>query len=358
MKAINWIMFGLALIAVAFCAFTGYQYLTFSPDTYLEEVSRLDAETETVLGQIRETEAELAARDEAVRSDLAQAGANGAAAAARLEAAEQANAEKKETLAALQTQVEFTKNIKENTLAFREEYAKKIRQLEDMIVAGQSDVKICYWSFDDGPAAMTNAILDYCSENGIYVTFFTAREANKTDNEDADEPAVLRREAMLGNSIQNHTFSHQYAQYGNVYGMGIDSFREMVVKQDEWIYEQTGFKPDIFRFPGGSAWGFNHLDKQSMLSVLDELGYKWIDWSCDVMDNLVSNPDPATVYSRAMWQIPHSGSNIAVVLSHDFNINTYYGFMRAVPELQKLGYVFLPLFSNSWAIDNLTIQFS
>ena len=358
MKAINWIMFALALIALVFCALSGYQYLTFSPEEYDAQVTRLDADTARVRQDIIDMQAELEARDAAVRSDLAQAGEKGAAAGTRLSAAEQANAAKKEELASLREQIVFTENIYDNTLALRDEYAGKIRQLEDLIIAGQSDVKICYWSFDDGPGAMTNAILDYCSENGLYVTFFTSREANKTDNNDADEPAVLRREAMGGHSVQNHTYSHQYAQYGNVYGMGIDSFREVVRQQDEWIYENTGFKADIFRFPGGSAWAFNHLDKQSMLTVLEEMGYKWIDWSCDVMDNLVSNPDASTVYSRAMWQIPNSGCNIAVVLSHDWNFNTYYGFIRAVPELQKKGYVFLPLFSQSWAIGNITVKFS
>ena len=50
--------------------------------------------------------------------------------------------------------------------------------------------------------------------------------------------------------------------------------------------------------------------------------------------------------------------DIAVVLSHDWNVNTYYGFIRAVPALQAKGYVFLPLFSQSWTIDNTTIRFT
>ena len=90
--------------------------------------------------------------------------------------------------------------------------------------------------------------------------------------------------------------------------------------------------------------------------TMKELGYVWIDWSCDVMDNLHSNPDPGTVTARAMWQVPQM--NIAVVLSHDWNVNTYYGFTRAVTGLQEKGYVFLPLFSSSWTIGNTEILFS
>ena len=357
MKAINWVLFVLALVAVAFCAFSGYQYVSFSPETYSARAAELDAETAAVEQSIADTSAALAARDEAVRSDLAQAGKEGEAAAARLGAAEKTNEEKKAELASLQEQIAFTGNIYENTLALRQEYAAKIRQLEDLIVAGKSDVKICYWTFDDGPGVMTDSILNFCQENGIFVTFFTSREANETGQGDYQEPELLRLEAMGGHSIQNHTNSHQYSLIaGNLYTWGLDSFREQVQLQDEWVYENTGFKPDIFRFPGGFAHACRGLPRDDMLGVLEELGYVWIDWSCDVMDNLHSNPDPGTVSARALWQVPQM--NIAVVLSHDWNVNTYYGFTRAVAGLQEKGYVFLPLFSASWTIGNTEILFS
>ena len=206
---------------------------------------------------------------------------------------------------------------------------------------------------------MTSAILDFCEENGVYVTFFTSREANETGQGDVDEPALLRRETMLGNSVQNHTNSHQYSRIaGNLYTQGIDSFREQVRLQDEWILENTGFKPDIFRFPGGSAWAYNLIPKEELLGALDALGYKHVDWACDVMDNLHSNPDAGIVYTRATWQIKQIDPPIAIILSHDWNINTYYGFMRAVPAIRDMGYIFLPLFSQSWAIDNTVIRFS
>ena len=76
------------------------------------------------------------------------------------------------------------------------------------------------------------------------------------------------------------------------------------------------------------------------------------------MDNLHSNPDAGIVYTRATWQIKQIDPPIAIILSHDWNINTYYGFMRAVPAIRDMGYIFLPLFSQSWAIDNTVIRFS
>ncbi len=359
MAAVNAVLLLLVGIALAFCGWSGYRYVSFSPETYDSRVAELTAETDGVREDIRTLEVSLEEENERLRSDLALSGEEGKRASEELSAVKAENETLLEENAALKERAEFLSDIRNNTVALREEYAGKIRRLEDKIVAGESDVKICYWSFDDGPGQMTSAILDFCEENGVYVTFFTSREANETGKGDVDEPALLRRETMLGNSVQNHTNSHQYSRIaGNLYTKGIDSFREQVRLQDEWILENTGFKPDIFRFPGGSAWAYNLIPKEELLGALDALGYKHVDWACDVMDNLHSNPDAGIVYTRATWQIKQIDPPIAIILSHDWNINTYYGFMRAVPAIRDMGYIFLPLFSQSWAIDNTVIRFS
>ena len=359
LSVVNLVLLLLVGLGLAFCAVTGYQYFSFSAESYDAQISSLKEETVRIQADMASLQAELAQKDEQMRSDLHQAGEEGAAAADALNAVKTENETLKAENAALLERKEFVSNIYENTLALRQEYAGKIRQLEDRIVAGQSDVKICYWSFDDGPGTMTSAILDFCEENGLYVTFFTSREANETGRDDADEPALLRRETMLGNSVQNHTNSHQYSKIaGNLYTKGLDSFIEQVRLQDEWILQNTGFKADIFRFPGGAAWAYNLLPKDELLGALEQLGYRHIDWHCDVMDNLHSNPDASTVATRATWQSKQIDPPIVVMLSHDWNYNTYYGFMSAVKTMRERGFIFLPLFSQSWAMDNTTIRFS
>ena len=359
LAAVNAVLLILAGISLAFCAYTGYRYMTFSTEPYDLQVAALSEETEQVSADIAELELKLAQENERMRSNLALSGEEGSRAADDLNTAQEENEALKAEHTVLEERIEFLSDVRGNTVALRQEYAKKIRMLEDRIVAGESDAKICYWSFDDGPGQMTSAILDFCEENGVYVTFFTSREANETGQGDVDEPALLRRETMLGNSVQNHTNSHQYSKIaGNLYTQGLDSFREQVRLQDEWILENTGFKADIFRFPGGSAWAYNLIPKEQLLGALEELGYTHVDWACDVMDNLHSNPDAGIVYTRATWQIKQIDPPIAIILSHDWNMNTYYGFMRAVPAIRDLGYIFLPLFSESWAIDNTVIRFS
>ena len=359
LKVVNAVLLLLVGLGLAFCAYSGYSYMTFSTQSYDAQVAALNEETARVRADTERLQRELEEKDQQMRADLHQAGEQGAAVAEALSAAQTENDSLKTAHTELEERAAFVKNIRDNTMALREEYAGKIRRLEDKIVAGESNVKICYWTFDDGPGQMTSAILDYCEQNGIYVTFFTAREANETGTGDVDEPMLLRRETMLGNSVQNHTNSHQYSKIaGNLYTKGVESFKEQVQLQDEWILENTGFKPDIFRFPGGAAWAFNLIPKEQLLGALEELGYVYIDWICDVMDNLHSNPDAGIVYTRATWQAKQINPPIVVILSHDWNVNTYYGFMRAVPALQEQGFIFLPLFSQSWTIGNTSIQFS
>ena len=111
------------------------------------------------------------------------------------------------------------------------------------------------------------------------------------------------------------------------------------------IREVTGFHPMIFRFPGGSAWGRDLLPGAT--DVIEELGYQWVDWNCNLYDagapeNL---PSSGLEITRALTQIPEEP--IAMILGHDWNANTLVAMKTAIPELMDQGYVFLPLFPES-----------
>lgn len=362
MKVINWILGLLAAAGLAFCGYSFYQYSSFPAESYTRQVETLDKQTGEILENTRQLKEELAARDDAVRSDLRQAGDDGAAAARRLERAQTERDEKRAALDSLTEQIDFMENIYENTLALREDYAKKIRQLEDLIVAGESEAKICYWTLDDGPTYQTQMFLDVAEKYGAFLTFFTSREANLNSRQnDANiemERDLLRKEAMAGHSIQNHTNSHQYGEYGNLYGRDLNSFREQVELQEKWIYETTGFKPDIFRFPGGSAWAFARIPKDETVAMLKEMGYWWVDWSCNTYDAGPEEQWP-DAYSEANYSVTQiSSMPIAMILSHDCYMHTLGAIERAIPTLQARGYLFLPLFSQSWTMENTKIIYT
>ena len=77
MAAVNAVLLLLVGIALAFCGWSGYRYVTFSPETYDSRVAELTAETDGVREDIRTLEASLEEENERLRSDLALSGDEG-----------------------------------------------------------------------------------------------------------------------------------------------------------------------------------------------------------------------------------------------------------------------------------------
>lgn len=337
------VLTGTALGAAAFCAGMFFRAQSFSPSSYEERAAELRDQTRTVREELRTAEDNEAAYARSLRDDLGGLGEEGKTLTAELNALLEEEAEKRERLSDISAEFEMAPDIREHAVRLREEYGHSIRKLEEKILAGESEVRICYWTLDDGPTRITSDFLDALDELGrdVHVTFFTSCEANEGPNEEE----LLRREAMSGHSVQNHSYSHHYNE--NVYS-SIDSFKEQIRLQDEWIYENTGFHPGIFRFPGGSEWANKRgLGKENCIAAVEEMGYQWIDWSCNAYDagpedTLPSGPGEA--YS-VFWQV--TSMPIAVILSHDWNWRTCQALKIAVPQLQESGYVFLPLFPES-----------
>lgn len=341
-RVINCILFTAALLAAAFCGYYAYSVYKFPAERYQAQIAETGAETERLRADT------LAAREEAeqrlsyLQADIRNNGAEASALADSIDEMKAAQVEKDRRLEEVQAEASFREDMPGAVESARREYALKIRELEEKIQSGDTDVRICYWTLDDGPTYITKNFLDALDELGenVHVTFFTANMANDSP----DEEEMLRREMASGHSVQNHTYAHMTIATGSVY-RSLESFREQIEKQDEWLYEVTGFHPTIFRFPGGSAWGHGLLPDAD--SVIEELGYEWVDWNCNLWDAGAAEnlPTAALETSRALTQIPEEP--IAMILGHDWNSQTLIAMRSSIPQLQEQGYVFLPLFPES-----------
>ncbi len=339
-RVINSALAAAALLAASFAGYMCWSVWYFPVGKYEERLEELAQETEemrvqTVVEQ-RETEELLAF----LSADLRNNGEDALALADSIDDLEAAIEEKTETLTPLREELAFLEDFPGGIAAAREDYGLKIRELEEKILAGETDLRICYWTLDDGPTFYTADYLDALDALGpnVHVTFFTSSEANAAPN----EKELLRREMTSGHSVQNHTFSHVTDEGGEVY-RSLESFREQVTLQDDWLFEATGFHPGIFRFPGGySSWAVSILPEAT--EVLEEMGYKWIDWNCNLYD-AGKLPSVELEIDRAVTQATEE--QIAVILSHDWNKNTLEALKTAIPMLQERGYVFLPLFPES-----------
>lgn len=234
--------------------------------------------------------------------------------------------------------------LKLDIAAIRTEYGQAIRKLEDKILAGESQYKICYLTFDDGPSYLTPKFLDKIDELDIKVTFFTIGVQMAKHKYDLRDE-LLRREALGGHTIANHTYTHSI--HGSLY-KSQEAFIEAVQQQDELVYSVTGMHTDIVRFPAGSYYS---PYRTATIEQLAQLGYGWIDWSANAYDsgtNVNSSASTATAVIRQVRQ-----EQISVVLCHDWRQETLGALDRIVTTLKSEGYLFLPLFKESWTVGNV-----
>lgn len=341
-RVINSFFFTAALIASAFCGYMVYSVKNYPSDEYdaqLAEIRTLTEQTKAdTAAALEEGEERLAM----MREDVRNLGDEGIELAERKETLESEVEAKRVKAKKLSETVTMAEDMPGSVEKARKEYADKIRELEEKIQNGETDVRICYWTLDDGPTYITENFLNALDEMGdnVHVTFFTANRANDSPNEEE----MLRREMMSGHSVQNHSYAHVTDAGGSVY-RSLDSFKEQIQLQDDWLFEVTGFHPTIFRFPGGSAWGRDLLPGAT--DVIAELGYQWVDWNCNLYDAGAAEnlPSSGLEITRALTQIPEEP--IAMILGHDWNTNTLIAMKTAIPELMEQGYVFLPLFPES-----------
>lgn len=229
----------------------------------------------------------------------------------------------------------------------RTEYGQTVRQLEDMINAGESDYRICYLTFDDGPTYYTPDFLDKLKELDAYATFFTIgvsmEEAKTLRN------SYLRREAREGHSIANHTYTHAY--YGSLY-KSTANFMDAVKRQDELVYNATGIHTDLVRFPAGSYY---NPYRKSSIQALTDAGFGWMDWVGNAFDSGDNNYSAAKTANIVINQARYD--KITVILMHDWKKNTLGALEEIITTLREENYLFLPLFKESVMNGNCVPKF-
>ena len=188
--------------------------------------------------------------------------------------------------------------------------------------------KVIYLTFDDGPSAYTNELLDILKKYNVKATFFVT--GNGSD-------AVIKRAYEEGHSIGLHTYSHNY---NKVY-QSVDAYFNDLNKISNRVERITGQKSKLIRFPGGSSNTVSNFNKGIMTKLALEVevrGYKYFDWNVGSSDT--STSDSNKIANNVIKSL-RKGSNI--VLQHD----TKYSSVKAVSKIIEYGlangYIFAPL---------------
>lgn len=239
---------------------------------------------------------------------------------------EQYNTEK------IEKEIEFYQDIEKNLQNLYEEYYNNIYKLEKKIQNNETNIKIAYLTFDDGPYTLTQKYLDILKENNVRGTFFVLGKDGFDD--------TYKRIVNEGHTLANHTYYHNIST--GLY-TSEESFMSQVLKLEEYLYNITGYKTTIVRFPGGSATSKNL--KTNIVNNLHAKGYNYVDWNSETGDGSSSKLAQKGTYQWFLDTI--EGKNIIVLLMHDYNLSTYNDLPRIISHLKENNYIMLPLHNKS-----------
>lgn len=336
---IDLLLVAVVLVLGAICFHWYSQLESISGLDYEQTMRSLDSREQQIRqdinamqGEIQRRSEESAAAYEIALEKLTASQAVYDAAAAERDAAQA-------ELDSLQTKIDACADMEQKIADLRVEYGTTVRQLEDMILAGESDYRICYLTFDDGPTYHTNDFLDELERLDVYATFFTIGIGVESWNYSSIRDVCLRREALAGHSIANHTYTHGFAT--GLYS-SVESFMDAVEKQDEVVYNATGLHTDIVRFPAGSYYT---RYRKASIEALNEAGYQFIDWLGNSFDSGGYGYSSAYTANVVIGQARQE--KVYVVLMHDLNRNTLGALDQIVTTLKAENYLFLPLFKES-----------
>lgn len=130
-----------------------------------------------------------------------------------------------------------------------------------------SDPKV-YLTFDDGPSDLTPQVLDLLDKYDAKATFFVVY----TDNE--KYTSYLKDIVDRGHTLTIHSYSHNYDK---IY-KSVDAFLEDFEKVYNWVYEETGERATLFRFPGGSTNGKKSV-VNDIIAEMERRGFIYYDWN-------------------------------------------------------------------------------
>ena len=130
-----------------------------------------------------------------------------------------------------------------------------------------SDLKV-YLTFDDGPSDLTPQVLVLLDKYNAKATFFVVH----TDNE--EYTSYLKEIVDRGHTLALHSYSHDY----NKIYKSVDAFLEDFNQVYNWVYEETGVRPTLFRFPGGSTNGKTAV-VNDIIAEMERRGFIYYDWN-------------------------------------------------------------------------------
>ena len=165
--------------------------------------------------------------------------------------------------------------------------------------------KVIYLTFDDGPGAYTQKLLDVLDKYNVKATFFVCN--NGLDY-------LIAEEAKRGHTVAVHGWTHDYKKLYT----SAEGFYENFYKMQDKIYELTGVRTNLLRFPGGSSNAVSRQYCKGIMTFLTkdvtEKGLYFFDWNVLAGDSEAQPISTEQVYRNVVNGVLYLKGKPAVVL--------------------------------------------
>lgn len=192
-----------------------------------------------------------------------------------------------------------------------------------------------YLTFDGGPGAYTETILDTLSSHNAKATFFVT-------DQNTDYESLIAREASDGHSVGVYSYSGDTA---SIY-TDTSSFWTDFDKMQDVIEAQTGSRTLLMRFPGGSnnTYGTDGI-MDTLTTEAVQRGFVYFDWNVVAGDGASDTADADTIAQNIITGIQNQ--SVSVVLCHDTNEATASALEQVLTWGESNGYTFAALEAGS-----------
>lgn len=230
------------------------------------------------------------------------------------------------------------------TLANTGVIQKKAESTQEEETSGEEvQAKRVYLTFDDGPSIYTGQILDILKANDVKATFFVI-------GRDEEYYEYYKRIVDEGHTIGMHSYSHVYQDFY----ASQDSFADELTRLNDLIYNVTGTRSQIFRFPGGSSNQVSALPIETYIKYLNENDIQYYDWNALSGDAVTSGLSPEQLVDNIMNDVEKNQDSI--VLMHDLQTThaTVESLQLLIDTLKSEGYEILPIDENTPLIQHVS----
>ncbi len=188
-----------------------------------------------------------------------------------------------------------------------------------------------YLTFDCAPSDNTLQILDILDQYGVKATFFVMGTT------DPEYLKVMKEIVDRGHTIGLRSYSASLQEVYHSVSDYLDDFKKIY----DLVYETTGVKAEIFRFPRGSVNSYNAPFYQELIAEMLRRNFIFFDWNVNPSG---SKDDTAEDISNSVIDSMANLSRGIVYLRDMAGYENVIGALPGIiPTLQAQGFKFEPL---------------